>query len=61
MDRDHFSHPFRARHAKRDGDDWDGHFLCGENPYLYARRVERVTVEDGEALHWRKLDDAAPA
>ena len=46
--------PYRARRER------EGHVLCGENPYLYARRVERLVVgcdENGaERLHWREID-----
>ena len=60
MERDRIGHPYRARLASRDGRELEGHFICGENPCLYARRVEYVTVEPGdngaEVLRWAEID-----
>jgi hypothetical protein len=60
-ERDHFNLPYRARRAQRNGGDWESHLLCGENPYLYARLVEQVTVEGAgengaESLQWREIE-----
>ena len=63
-ERDHFNLPYRARRAQRNGGDWESHLLCGENPYLYARLVEHVTVEHGghgaEMLRWREIEVLMP-
>jgi hypothetical protein len=60
VERDHFSYPYRARRAERNGLDWECHLLCGGNPYLYARPVEQVVVENGgdgaELLRWAEID-----
>jgi hypothetical protein len=60
VERDHFNHPYRARRAERSGQDWECHLMCGVNPYLYARPVEQVSVEQGEdgaeLLQWREVD-----
>ena len=59
-ERDRIHHPYRARLADRNGRDLDGHFICGENPWLYARLVEHVTVEHtetgAEILRWTEID-----
>jgi hypothetical protein len=59
-DTDPAHHPYRASLAIRDGRECEGHFVCGGNPYLYARLVEQVTVEPGdngsEMLRWREID-----
>ena len=56
IERDPALHPYRSRVATRGGREDDGHLLCGDDPYLYARRVEHVTVgrgeEEAEALRW---------
>lgn len=59
-DRGPTGHPYRASLAIRNGRECDGQFICGGNPYLYARLVEGVTVEAGdngsETLRWREID-----
>jgi hypothetical protein len=58
--RDRTIHPYRAWLASRNRREREGHFICGGNPYLYARLVEQVTVESTETgtelLHWREID-----
>lgn len=57
--RDDAERPYRSRCASPEGEG-EGHFICGENPRLYARRVERVAVETGgdgaEQLHWSEIE-----
>lgn len=52
--------PYRARCASPEGER-AGHFVCGENPWLYARRVERAAVDTGEDgakwLRWSELPE----
>lgn len=59
IDRDPASHPNRARLRTIFGHEMEGYFLCGDNPCLYARLVEQVTVvrqESGEeVLRWQEL------
>jgi hypothetical protein len=61
MQRNHFDRPYRARLANWTGHELEGHFVCGENPYIYGRLVERVTVEPGdngaEMLRWTEIDE----
>jgi len=58
--RDDAERPYRARSETPDGVAREGHVIGGENPCLYARRVERVVVEssdDGsERLRWSEID-----
>jgi hypothetical protein len=60
MERDPINHPHRPSRGSPDGHEREGHFLCGANPYLYARRVEAVAIEkseDGaETLRWREIE-----
>ena len=60
MERDPFHHPYRARLGSRDGRELAGHLVCGRNPYLYGRRVERVTVLEGDdgtqSLQWSEIE-----
>ena len=59
--RDDAERPYRACAVAPDGKEREGHFVCGGNPFLYARRVERVTVETGddgaELLRWSETAD----
>jgi hypothetical protein len=59
MERDPIDHPHRPRRGGPDGRERDGHFTCGANPYLYARRVEAITIEKtdgGETIRWREIE-----
>lgn len=60
VERDPAHHPYRAELASRNGRECEGQFICGGNPYLYARLVDQVTVETGEnggeMLRWREID-----
>jgi hypothetical protein len=60
-DTDPAHHPYRAEILNRNGREREGHFICGGNPYLYARLVEQVTVESGEnggeILRWREIEN----
>ena len=59
VERDPFNHPYRPWRGSPDGRELDGHFMCGANPYLYARRVEGITIEKTERtemLRWREID-----
>ncbi len=61
LTRDDTERPYRARSETPHGVERDDHFICGENPRLYARRVERLSVESGddgtERLCWREIED----
>ena len=38
--------PYAARFGQtKEGDPWEGEILCGDDPYLRARRVDDLTVE----------------
>ncbi len=58
--RDDAERPYRARAVAPDGKEREAHFICGGNPFLYARRVERVAVETGddggERLRWSEIE-----
>ena len=58
--RDDAQRPYRARSATPDGVEREGHFTCGENPCLYARPVEQVTMDSGEdgteRLRWSEIE-----
>jgi hypothetical protein len=58
--RDDAERPYRTRFAMPRGAERESHLMCGGNPCLYARRVERVTVDTGddgaERLRWSEIE-----
>jgi hypothetical protein len=41
--------PYAAKFGQtKEGDPWEGEILCGDDPYLRARRVDDLTVERDE-------------
>jgi hypothetical protein len=54
-ERNDWNYPYRAHLPDWNGRDWEGHLVCGENPYIYARIVEHLVVGAGEALQWREV------
>jgi len=51
--------PYAAKFGQtKEGDPWEGEILCGNDPYLRARRVDDLTVErdadDREKAVWKE-------
>lgn len=40
------NNPYPARFASIDGFPWQGQITCGHNPFLFARLVEGISVQD---------------
>jgi hypothetical protein len=43
--RDKKSNPYPATFGTLDGVPWDSEVRCGHNPFLFARRVDDLTIE----------------
>ena len=41
--------PYQVRQETRSGAGREGYLVCGDNPCLYARKVEQVTGDNGRA------------
>jgi hypothetical protein len=51
--------PYPAYYTRINGIQWLGEIFCGHNPYLFARKVEKIKVEEdengNEVLSWKEL------
>lgn len=56
--------PYPAHFSKINGITWLGRIYCGHNPYLFARKVDKLKVKVGEngkeIITWKEISKPNP-
>jgi len=54
------SNPYQARYGDINGVPWRGKIFCGHNPYLYARYVNNIQLQETEDLRGSLIWEERP-
>ena len=49
------SNPYPAEYRRIvGGQQWTGEITCGHNPFLWARKVEDIQIDNNENIRWKE-------